>query len=94
MTLKIRYAGFETHTRQQKLATPTHDERVMLQTAWSLYTNGDLPRKPVRLIGIGLSDWADGDTLQGDLFDAADEQPADENLLRTIDRVTERLLSA
>lgn len=90
VTLKIRYAGFETHTRQQKLAMPTHDERVMLQTAWSLYANGDLPRKPVRLIGIGLSDWADDDTVQGDLFDEVDEQPADENLLRTIDRVTER----
>ncbi len=90
VTLKIRFSGFDTHTRQQKLATPTHDERVMLQTAWSLYSNGDLPRKPVRLIGVGLSDWADSETLQGDLFSQPDNQPGDEDLLRTIDRVTER----
>lgn len=90
VTLKIRYTGFETHTRQQKLPAATHDERVMLQTAWSLYSHGDLPHKPVRLIGIGLSDWADGESLQGDLFSPIDGQAGDEDLLRTIDRVTER----
>ncbi len=33
VTLKIRFTGFETHTRQHKLLVPTHDERVILREA-------------------------------------------------------------
>ena len=32
VTLKIRYTGFETFTRQTTLAEPTDDERVLLTT--------------------------------------------------------------
>ena len=87
--LKVRFADFETLTRQKSLATPTHDERVLLATAWKLFTHGDLPQKPVRLIGVGLSDWAETETAQPDLF-ASPTEPTDEKLLDTIDRVTER----
>jgi DNA polymerase-4 len=90
VTLKIRYTGFETHTRQQKLARPTHDERVLLKTAWGLYAQGDLPSKAVRLIGVGLSGWASADGAQGDLFAADDTVTEDERVLDTIDRVAER----
>jgi DNA polymerase IV len=47
VTLKIRFTGFETHTRQHKLSSPTQDERLILREAWSLFLHGDLPRKPV-----------------------------------------------
>ncbi len=36
VALKIRFAGFETHTRQHKLAAATNDERQILRTAWRL----------------------------------------------------------
>ncbi len=42
VTLKIRFTGFETHTRQHKLLVPTHDERVILLEAWALFLNGNL----------------------------------------------------
>ena len=90
ITLKIRFTGFETHTRQKKLPQATQDERVLLQTAWALYTNSDLPRKPVRLIGVGISDWSENRSPQADLFDATDDEPGDDRLLDTIDNVTER----
>jgi DNA polymerase-4 len=90
VTLKIRFRGFETHTRQRRLTQPTYDERVMLETAWSLYQRGDLPRKPVRLIGIGLSDWADTAAQQADLFGTPGQRQANDRVLDTIDRVAGR----
>jgi DNA polymerase-4 len=87
VTLKIRYTGFETHTRQMTLATPTHDERLMLKTAWSLFLDSGLPEKPVRLIGIGLSHWATADDTQRDLFEAAEQQLHDQKILEAIDAV-------
>jgi DNA polymerase-4 len=92
VTLKIRFVGFETHSRQHKLSTPTHDERLILREAWSLFLHGDLPHKPVRLIGVGMSDWQQVETepAQADLFDQPLERKRDKRLLETLDRVTDR----
>jgi DNA polymerase-4 len=108
VTLKIRFTGFETHSRQHRLDTPTHDERVLLREAWDLFLRGDLgncvlrcstscihavvPRRPVRLIGVGVSNWQDAgaEPVQADLFDQPQERKRDKRLLETLDRVTER----
>ena len=92
VTLKIRFKGFETHTRQHKLPIPTHDERVILREAWSLFLNGNLPRRPVRLIGVGISNWqqVESEPTQADLFDQPQESEKDDRLLQTLDRVAER----
>ncbi len=89
VTLKIRFAGFETHTRQRKLPGATWDERVLLDTGWSLYRRGDLPKKSVRLIGIGLSDWSKA-SPQDDLFAQTVDDNPDDRLLETIDAVNAR----
>ena len=92
VTLKIRFAGFETHTRQHRLTVPTHDERVILREAWRLFLHGKLPRKPVRLIGVGISDWQqpDSEPTQADLFEPPQKREKDERLLETLDRVADR----
>jgi len=90
VTLKIRYEGFETHTRQHTLAAPTNDERVMLTTAWSLFTNGKLPDKPVRLIGVGISNWEQQQAAQTDLFEPAEQQAQDQKILEAIDTVAKK----
>lgn len=90
VTLKIRFVGFETHTRQRKLPMPTHDERVILREAWALFLHGDLPRKPVRLIGVGISAWQQAESEQVDLFDQPRERARDQRLLETIDRAADR----
>jgi DNA polymerase-4 len=90
VTLKIRFTGFETCTRQYKRATPTSDEREMLKTAWQLFLDGKLPDKPVRLIGIGISGWEDGLPVQADLFEQPEQQEDNKRLLKTIDAVTEK----
>ena len=90
VTLKIRFEGFETCTRQHKRTTPTHDERDMLKTAWRLFLDGKLPNKPVRLIGIGISGWEEHQSAQADLFDQPEQQQDNKRLLKTIDAVTEK----
>ena len=90
VTLKIRFEGFETHTRQHKCTTPTHDERDMLKTAWRLFLDGKLPNKPVRLIGIGISGWEEDQPAQADLFNQPKQQEDNKRLLKTIDAVTEK----
>ncbi len=88
--LKIRFVGFETHTRQHTLAVPTHDERVILREAWTLFLHGKLPRKPVRLIGVGISAWRPIESVQVDLFDQPRKREKDERLLETLDRAADR----
>lgn len=90
VTLKIRFMGFETHTRQHKLPVPTHDERVILREAWALFLHGNLPCKPVRLIGVGISAWQQAESVQIDLFDQPRERARDQRLLETIDRAADR----
>jgi DNA polymerase-4 len=90
VTLKIRYTGFETFTRQTTLSAPTDDERVLLTTVWPLFTQGDLPDKPVRLIGIGLSGWTKLQATQSDLFAQPERQAADKKILEAIDTVTKK----
>ena len=92
VTLKIRFTGFETHTRQRKLSIPTNDERVILREAWALFLNGNLPSKPVRLIGVGISGWQQvkSEPMQADLFDQPRVREKDKRILETLDRVTAR----
>jgi DNA polymerase-4 len=90
VTLKIRFEGFETHTRQHKREASTHDERELLKTAWQLFQNGNLPKKPVRLIGVGISGWEDKQSVQTDLFDTPEDPQGTPRLLNVIDAVTEK----
>ncbi len=90
VTLKVRFEGFETCTRQYKRTTPTCDEREMLKTAWRLFLEGRLPDKPVRLIGIGISSWEQHEPAQTDLFEHPEQQQDNRRLLQTIDAVTEK----
>jgi DNA polymerase-4 len=90
VTLKIRFENFDTFTRQKTVPEPVNDERIMLETAWSLFNHGDLPDKPVRLIGVGLSEWAKQGASQADLFEAPEQRAHDKIILETIDTVTEK----
>ncbi|MGD2113390.1 MAG: DNA polymerase IV [Gammaproteobacteria bacterium] len=90
ITLKVRFAGFETHTRQRRQTAPTCDEREILAMAWQLFRAGRLPDRPVRLIGVGLSGWEDGRPPQADLFFPPQQVASSQRLLQTIDAVREK----
>jgi len=90
VTLKIRFAGFETYTRQKKLLMATNDEREMLRTAWQLFLDSKLPQKPVRLIGVGISQWENNVSTQTDLFDQPQHREQSRRLLDAVDDVAQR----
>jgi DNA polymerase-4 len=90
VTLKVRFAGFETHTRQRTRVAPTDDEREIHRTAWQLFLDGRLPRKPVRLIGVGISGWEAESAAQTDLFGEPGDGRADRRVLETIDAVEDK----
>jgi len=94
VTLKIRFQGFETYTRQQRLDHPSQDDRTLLATAWFLYDTADLPRKPVRLMGLGISELGPPQPAQRDLFDGGPnrtlDSARDRSLNATLDRVNAR----
>lgn len=90
VTLKVRFEGFETHTRQHRLERPTHDERVLLREAWSLFVHSQLPAKPLRLIGVGISAWDTNESQQTDIFAPERSFERDERLLETLDKAVDR----
>ncbi|WP_295429076.1 DNA polymerase IV [uncultured Thiodictyon sp.] len=55
VTLKIRFCGFETQTRQRRLDRRSDDPRTLLSAAWSPSAAGRWQGKPVRLIGLGIA---------------------------------------
>jgi DNA polymerase IV len=55
ITLKIRYEGFETHTKQMTLDRPTHSDDEIVHSARALFDQFPLDRK-VRLLGVGSTD--------------------------------------
>ena len=90
VTLKIRFSGFETHTRQRRLDAATHSDREIFRTASALYREARQPGRGVRLLGVGLADWGDGGCGQMDLFAPRERTQREEELWRTLDRVAER----
>jgi DNA polymerase-4 len=52
VAIKLRYADFETFTRQVALSVPTNDEREIYRTALSLFQRAWQRGRPVRLLGV------------------------------------------
>jgi DNA polymerase-4 len=55
ITLKLRWSGFTTLTRQTTLPAPTDQEPVIAATAWQLFQEVWQAPHPVRLVGVGVS---------------------------------------
>jgi DNA polymerase-4 len=89
VTLKIRFRPFDTHTRSRALQARTASDGVIFRTAWDLFQAEDWAGKPVRLIGIGLSDWEQQACVQPDLFgtEAPEPHPQDHRLDETLDAI-------
>ncbi|MEJ2691561.1 MAG: DNA polymerase IV [Candidatus Thiodiazotropha sp.] len=95
VTLKVRFHGFETHTRNRKLAVPTSADMEIFRHAWRLFQAQPWSGRPIRLIGLGISGWETGftgDNGQGELFnEMATENDARQDLLyETLDAVGEK----
>ena len=73
VTLKIKHSDFKQVTHQIKLSGYTFSSEKIFQAAIHLLENYPL-RKPVRLIGVGVSDLDDKkQAVQMDLFSGSDD---------------------
>src|SRR5712664_3974533 len=88
LTLTIRYAGFETHTRSKTLAEPTRLDSDIFAVFQELFrAHRDVKRK-VRLLGVSLSGLTHGGE-QLDLLDA-ERRAKLEKLTSAADRLRDR----
>jgi DNA polymerase IV len=55
VTLKLRDASFETHTRQVSLPAPTDDPATLLRAAHGLLAGEWRPGRRIRLVGVAVS---------------------------------------
>ena len=85
LTVKIRYADFNTFTRQQYIPYTANDQ-TLLRTAYELFDRLYERRQLIRLIGVKFSGLVYGH-YQIDLFDDTLEEIS---LLQQIDRIRRR----
>jgi hypothetical protein len=62
----------------------------MLEEAWRLYAQGALSDRPVRLIGIRLSELGSAEEAQLDLFDQGTTTPRRHRIYETLDDINAR----
>lgn len=73
VTLKVRYEDFTTVTRSLTLRSPTQHARTVRESARTLLERTDAGSRPVRLLGVGLSNLIGADQpAQLSLFDRPD----------------------
>ncbi len=91
VTLKLRYADLHVRTAQRQLASPTNDEHVFGPVAVDLL--GGLWREgtPVRLVGVGISDFSDGQGQQMGLFEETAESAGAHRDQAALSKLTDAL---
>jgi DNA polymerase-4 len=88
LTLTIRYAGFETHTRSKTLGEPTRLDADIFAVFQELFRVHREPRRKVRLLGVSLSGLTHGNE-QLDLLEA-ERRAKLEKLTSAADRLRDR----
>lgn len=82
LAIKIRYANFETHTVQEKIPL-TAAEHILIPGVKNLLKKAWNQHRPIRLIGVKLSDLASG-SYQINLFEDNEQQL---KLYQAMDRI-------
>ena len=72
LAIKIRYANFETHTQQEKISL-TAAEHILIPGIKNLLTKAWNQHRPIRLIGVRLSNLCNG-SYQINLFEDNEER--------------------
>lgn len=90
VTLKVTYQDFTHITRSQTLKTPTDDHRRIYQAARELLAKTEAGRRPIRLLGLYLSQLVHPGTGQLSLFDPPPSGDKSRRLHQALDRIEER----
>ena len=88
LTLTIRYAGFDTHTRAKTLSEPTRLDADIFQVFQMLFAEHRDMKRKIRLLGVSLSGLTHGGE-QLDLLDAERRERL-EKLTRATDKLRDR----
>jgi DNA polymerase-4 len=88
LTLTIRYAGFETHTRAKTLAEPTQLDSDIYAVFQELFRKHHNTKRKVRLLGVSLSGFTQGNP-QLDLLEAERREKL-AKLTKAADRLRDR----
>jgi len=89
VTVKLRFKGFETVTRQRAAESPVDTVEAIWPVARDLFRNADRPGIPIRLIGVTLSNLDAETESQLGIFDTPGE-PANRRVAEAIDTLRER----
>jgi DNA polymerase-4 len=88
LTLTIRYAGFDTHTRAKTLSEPTRLDADIFRVFQSLFAEHRDRKRKIRLLGVALSGLTHG-AAQLDLLDP-ERRGRMEKLTRAADKLRDR----
>lgn len=66
--IKLRYYDFDTHTAQKSLSEPTDSLDIITDLVKELFIYSWADNKPIRLLGVGVSNFENEETLQVELF--------------------------
>src|SRR6202035_188687 len=75
ITVKVRYADFQTVTRSRTLPFPVADAGSIFSHARDLLRRTEAPQRPVRLLGVNASNLVRGRLAQLPLFDRQEAPP-------------------
>jgi len=73
VVLKVKYGDFQQITRQRSLGIAVWNRRSLLSIAEDLIPETELGRRPVRLLGLGVSHLEDEQTARQKLFSFAED---------------------
>ena len=88
VTLKLRWEGYETVTRQRSLTDPVNTVEKIWPVARDLLRAADRPKRKVRLVGVTLSALDRDESGQADLF--VEDRGVDDRVAEAMDRLAER----
>lgn len=91
VTIKIKYFDFSTATRSLTLDQATSDTREIYQRGLELLDRTEAGKKPVRLVGISVSNLAArGRGYQQDLFGRNREREKSHSLNKAVDQINRK----
>jgi DNA polymerase-4 len=82
--IKVKYADFSTVSRQISLKNNLNSTELIYKTGKKLIKDNKLFKKPLRLLGIGVSNLSDSEKMQLNLFE---KQTVNSEIDQTIDDI-------
>jgi len=90
ITLKVKYRDFTQITRSETIPEPTDDGREIYSVACSLLRKTEVGERPVRLLGIGLSQIEQAAGKQLPLFRNREDHSRRKDLNKALDSLHEK----